>query len=68
MISAGERAGQLPKMLHSLAKVYSESSKTKMKRVLSLVEPIAILFIGLVAGTIMMGIILAITSVNDIAI
>ncbi len=68
LISAGERAGQLPKMLHSLAKVYSESSKTKMKRVLSLVEPIAILFIGLVAGTIMMGIILAITSVNDIAI
>lgn len=68
LISAGERAGQLPKMLHSLARVYSESSKTKMKRVLSLVEPIAILFIGLVAGTIMMGIILAITSVNDIAI
>jgi general secretion pathway protein F len=68
LISAGERAGQLPKMLHSLAKVYSESSKTKMKRVLSLVEPVAILFIGLVAGTIMMGIILAITSVNDIAI
>lgn len=68
LVSAGERAGQLPKMLHSLAKVYSNSSKTKMKRVLSLVEPIAILAIGLVAGTIMMGIILAITSVNDVAI
>lgn len=68
LISAGERAGQLPKMLHSLAKVYSNSSKTKMKRVLALVEPIAILLIGLVAGVIMMGIILAITSVNDVAI
>jgi general secretion pathway protein F len=37
-----------------------------MKRFLALIEPIAILLIGGVIGVIIMGVILAITSANDI--
>jgi general secretion pathway protein F len=39
-----------------------------MKRVLILLEPIAILVIGSMIGTIILGVILAITSANDLAV
>jgi len=66
LILAGEKAGKLPKMLRSLSKLLGESGRTRMKRFLLLIEPIAILTIGAVIGVIITGIILAITSVNEI--
>lgn len=67
LIRVGEQSGELPAMLDSLAKLYRESGRTRMKQFLTLLEPIAILLIGGVIGIIMTGIILAITSANDIA-
>jgi general secretion pathway protein F len=67
LIRAGEKAGQLPRMLRSLARLLEESGRVRMKRFLLLIEPIAILLIGGVIGVIITGVILAITSVNDIA-
>lgn len=66
LIRAGERAGQLPQMLHSLAKLLEESGRVRMKRFLLLIEPLAILTIGGIIGLIITGVILAITSVNEI--
>jgi len=68
MIKVGERSGELPSMLRSLSEMYQESGRNRMKRFLTLLEPVAILLIGSVIGVIMTGIILAITSVNDISI
>jgi general secretion pathway protein F len=68
LIRVGEQSGQLPEMLRSLAVLYEENSARRMKRFLTLIEPLAILLIGGFLGTIMVGIILAITSVNEIAI
>ncbi len=68
LIRAGEKAGKLPQMLQSLARLYENSSQTRMKRFLTLIEPLAILLIGGVIGVIIIGIILAITSVNNINI
>ena len=67
LIRAGERAGRLPSMLHSLAKLLGESGRIRMKRFLLLIEPVAILVIGGVIGVIITGVILAITSVNEIS-
>lgn len=67
LVRVGERSGELPAMLASLARLYDEAGRTRMKRVLILVEPIAILVIGGVIGTIILGVILAITSANDLA-
>ena len=53
--------------MRALANLYQENSARRMKRVLALVEPLAIVLIGGVLGTIMIGIILAITSVNELA-
>jgi general secretion pathway protein F len=68
LIRAGERAGELPRMLRSLAKLYTESGRVRMKRFLLLLEPLAILTIGAVIGFIITGVILAITSVNQIGV
>ena len=68
LVRAGERSGQLPQMLHALASLYEENSQRRMKRFLALIEPMAVVLIGGILGVIMVGIILAITSVNDLAL
>ncbi|WP_312513490.1 type II secretion system F family protein [Stutzerimonas nitrititolerans] len=68
LIRVGERTGRAAEMLASLASLYEENSKNRMKKLLALIEPVAILLIGSVIGVIILGIILAITSVNDMAI
>lgn len=68
LIRAGEKTGRLPEMLSAVAKIYENASKTRMKRFLLLIEPLAIILIGVAVGIIIMGLIQAITSVNDVAI
>ncbi len=68
LVKVGERTGRAAEMLASLAKLYEDNSKNRMKKLLALIEPVAILLIGSVIGVIILGIILAITSVNDMAI
>lgn len=68
LIRVGERSGELPRMLQSLAVLYTENGRQRLKRFLLLLEPAAILLIGGVIGLIMTGIILAIVTVNDIKI
>lgn len=68
LVKVGERTGRAAEMLSSLALLYEDNGKNRMKKLLALIEPIAILLIGSVIGVIILGIILAITSVNDIAI
>ena len=67
LVRVGEQSGRLAEMLRALATLYEESSTRRMKRILALIEPVAVLLIGGVLGVIMIGIILAITSVNDVA-
>lgn len=68
LLRTGERAGRLPDMLKALATLCRKSGRERMKRVLLLVEPIAILLIGAGIGTIVLGIVLAITSISDIPV
>ncbi|WP_334049771.1 type II secretion system F family protein [Alteromonas gracilis] len=68
LVKVGEKSGDLSTTLSSVAKLYDQASKKRMQTLLSLIEPIAILVIGVVIGVIIMGVILAITSANDIAL
>ena len=65
LIRVGEQSGQLPEMMRALATLYDDNADRRMKRVLTLIEPLAILLIGGAIGTIMAGLILAITSANS---
>jgi general secretion pathway protein F len=68
LVQVGEESGQLDEMLRSLAKLYDDSGRQRMKRFLILLEPLAILLIGVVVGGIVAAIMLAITSINQVAI
>ena len=67
LVRVGEQSGQLAEMLRALAALYEENSTRRMKRFLALIEPACVLLIGGFLGVIMIGVVLAITSVNDVA-
>ena len=66
LIRAGEKTGKLPLMMKSVARLYDDGARNRMKKVMALIEPLAILLIGSLIGSIILGVILAITSVNDV--
>lgn len=67
LLRVGEQSGQLAEMLRALATLCDENGRRRMKRFLTLIEPLAVVLVGGFLGVIMIGIILAITSVNDVA-
>jgi len=66
LIRVGERAGSLGATVSSLAKMHTAQSRTRLKRFLVLLEPVAILAISLVLGGIMISVMLAITSLTNV--
>lgn len=67
LIRVGERTGELPRMLATLGEMETEAARALQKRVLSLIEPAAILVIGAAIGFIMVAVMLAVTSLSDLA-
>lgn len=66
MISVGEETGQLETMLMQVAKVYDREVKTTVERMLALLEPAIILGLGVIIAGIIMSILVAIVSVNEL--
>lgn len=67
MIRVGEETGQLEDMLIQVADTYDGEVQAAVKRMLTLLEPILILGLGVVIAGIIMSILVAILSVNDLA-
>jgi general secretion pathway protein F len=68
LVKVGERSGELPRMLGTLGAIETEAARVLQKRALTLIEPIAILIIGAVIGLIMVAVMMAITSLNTVAL
>lgn len=68
MIAVGEETGKLDQMLLRVADNYDRSVRNMIKRLVSLLEPVMILIMGLVVGFIVISMLLAVFSMNDIAI
>ena len=68
LIRVGERSGELAAMLRTLATLHENAGRERLKRFLILLEPLAILLIGGMIGTIMIAIMLAITSISTMAL
>ncbi|MCU7840825.1 MAG: type II secretion system F family protein [Candidatus Thiodiazotropha sp. (ex Troendleina suluensis)] len=66
MIRVGEESGQLEPMLMQTAEILDQETQTLIKRALSLVEPIMILFLGLIIAGVVMSILVAILGVNSL--
>lgn len=66
MIGVGEETGRLDEMLIKVAETYEENVQTSVKRFVSLLEPSIILIMGVVVGFIVISMLLAIFSINEI--
>ena len=66
MIAVGEETGKLEAMLNEIADHYDQEVKRTTKRLTSILEPALILGMGLVIGTVVISMLLAIFSINDL--
>ncbi len=66
MIGVGEETGRLDEMLIKVAEAYELNVQTTVKRVVSLLEPVIILIMGGIVFFIVVSILLAILSINEI--
>lgn len=67
MIRVGEETGRLDVMLLDVAQVFDDDVAESLKKMLALLEPVLILTLGVMMGGIIVSILLAILSVNDLA-
>ncbi len=67
MIKMGEETGRLEEMLIRVATIYDKQLRTSIQRMLALLEPALIITLGLMIAGIIVSILLAILSVNDLA-
>ena len=67
MIRVGEETGQLQEMLIQIADAYDGEVQTAVKRLLTLLEPAMILGLGVIIAGIIMSILVAILSLNELA-
>ena len=66
MVTVGEETGRLDEMLIKIADRFDIEVRTTVKRMLSLLEPALILLMGLVVGFIVIAMLLAIFSINEL--
>lgn len=66
MIGVGEETGKLDEMLVKVAASYEENVQTSVKRFVSLLEPLIILFMGAIVMFIVLSTLLAVFSINEI--
>ena len=67
MITVGETSGSLDEMLTKVSKTYDKEVEQSIKQVISLIEPMMILLMALIIGFIVISMLLAIFSANDIS-
>jgi general secretion pathway protein F len=66
LVSVGERSGSLAAMLRSAATLCDENGRERMKAFMVLIEPVALLLIGAVVGTLTVSIFMAMASISNI--
>jgi type II secretion system protein F len=65
MITVGEETGRLDRMLLRVAESYEKMVRNTVKRLISLLEPAMILFMGLVVGFVVVSMLMAVFSMNE---
>lgn len=66
MLSVGEESGTLVVMLNKLADMYEDELEKTLNRVMALSQPVILIFMGTVIGTILMAILLPLTDVSSL--
>ena len=67
LLTVGEETGHLDMMFERMADIYDKDTREAIKRFTALFEPIVILALGVVVGAMILSVLLAITSINQLA-
>jgi type IV pilus assembly protein PilC len=65
MVDVGEETGQLPEMLLKVAEVYDDEVDNAVESLTSLLEPIMIVFLALIVGTIVIALFLPLIKIIE---
>jgi general secretion pathway protein F len=68
LLTVGEETGKLDLMFARMADIYEEETRASIKRFTAIFEPLVILIMGIVVGALILSMLIAITSINDVAI
>jgi len=68
LLTVGEETGKLDLMFARMADIYEEETRSSIKRFTSIFEPLVILVMGIIVGALVLSMLIAITSINDVAI
>jgi general secretion pathway protein F len=68
LLTVGEETGHIDAMFHRMADIYEGETRTAIRRFTTIFEPVIILVMGLMVGTLILSLMLAITSINEVAI
>lgn len=66
MVSVGEEGGKLEGVLNEIANIYTEEIDQRLKVITSLLEPVIILVLGLILGSIVLAMLLPILQINSL--
>jgi general secretion pathway protein F len=67
LLSVGEETGRLDQMFARMADIYENDTRAAIRRFTALFEPMVILVMGVFIGALILSMLLAITSINEVA-
>ena len=68
LLTVGEETGRLDSMFIRMADIYEGETRASIKRFTAIFEPVVILVMGVLIGSLILSMLLAITSINDVAV
>jgi general secretion pathway protein F len=68
LLMVGEETGKLDAMFSRMSDIYDTDTRNAIRRFTSLFEPIIILVMGVLIGSLILSMLLAITSINEVAL
>jgi general secretion pathway protein F len=68
LLTVGEETGRLDAMFTRMADIYENDTRASIKRFTAVFEPLVILVMGVMVGALILSMLLAITSINDVAV
>jgi len=68
LLTVGEETGRLDKMFAQMADIYENDTRASIKRFTAVFEPVIILVMGIMVGGLILSMLLAISSINDVGV
>lgn len=68
LLTVGEETGKLDLMFARMADIYEEETRASIKQFTAIFEPVVILIMAVIVGALVLSMLIAITSINEVAI